>query len=485
MITFITCIIVLILGYVVYGKIVDKRFGMDPNIPTPVKTMADGVDYIEIPLWRMFLIQLLNIAGLGPVFGAILGAMYGPVAYIWIVFGCIFMGAVHDYFSGMMSVRHQGKTLPEVAGIYMGPVFKNIMRLVTIVVLFLVGAAFVNGPAGLLTILTNGVVDFRIWVAIICIYYTLATLLPIDMIIAKIYPIFGAVVVFMAVGLTGYMIFSDLKMVELGVSQIRNFHSNPSSNLLYPMIFIVISCGAISGFHSTQSPLMSRCMTNENQGRKVFFGAMIAEGIVALVWATAAINYFGGPEKLNAISALPNHNPAWIVNEICNSWLGKLGAIIAIIGVVAFPITTGDTAFRSARLLVADILHIDQKKIGKRLLVAVPILIGGFVLSQVDFQIIWKYLGFLNQLLAVLVLWTGSVYMVFHKKKHYIISIPATILTTIVSTYFLIAPYQLGGLSLNANISYIGGVIIGIVTLVVFLIYTKRKNQDVQTHINI
>ncbi|MEI6091866.1 MAG: carbon starvation CstA family protein [bacterium] len=485
MITFITCILVLILGYIVYGKIVDKQFGMDPNRPTPVKTMADGVDYVEMPLWRIFLIQLLNIAGLGPIFGAILGAMYGPIAYLWIVLGSIFMGGVHDYFSGMMSLRHKGMTIPEFTGEYMGPVFKNIMRVITFFCLILVGAAFVNGPAGLLTTLANNAIDYRIWVGIICIYYALATLLPIDVIIGKIYPFFGFVLVFMVVCLTGYMLFSGMPMQEFNMSAFQNHHSNQSENMLYPMIFIIVSCGAISGFHSTQSPLMSRCMTNENQGRKVFFGAMIAEGIIALIWATAAINYFGGPEKLNAITSMPNHNPAWVVNEICNSWLGKLGAVVAIMGVIALPITTGDTAFRSARLLIADIFHVDQKKMSKRLLVAGPILIGGFYLSQIDFTIIWKYFGVINQLLAVIILWTSAVFLVRIKKNHIIVSIPATLLSGIVATYFLIAPNKLGGLGIDANFSYIGGAVIGIATLIIFLISMKRQNKNVETELTI
>ncbi|RLD63102.1 MAG: carbon starvation protein A, partial [Bacteroidetes bacterium] len=352
MFTFIISILALILGYFIYGKFIEKFFGADDKIETPAVRIADGVDYIPMPVWKMYMIEFLNIAGLGPIFGAILGAMYGPVSYIWIVLGCIFMGSVHDYFSGMLSVRHNGASISEVVGKYLGTGFQNFLRIFSILLLIFVGVAFVTGPAGLLESLTGA--NKAIWLYIIFGYYIIATLLPINKIIGKIYPIFGVALLVMAVSIAGAMIFKGasgtLNLHELSFSDFKNFHSNPSQNILFPMMFIVISCGAISGFHSTQAPLMARCMKKESYGRKVFYGAMISEGIVALIWATAAINFFHGTEGLNATAAISGHDPAWIVNEICNSWLGRMGAIFAIIGVVACPITTGDTAFRSARL---------------------------------------------------------------------------------------------------------------------------------------
>lgn len=474
MITFITSILILIAGYFIYGKYVEKKFGADDSIPTPVKTMADGVDYVELPLWRIFMIQLLNIAGLGPIFGAILGAKYGESAYIWIVFGCIFMGATHDYISGMMSIRQGGASISEIIGKYLGNSFKGLSRIVTLLLVIIVGAAFVNGPASLLTTLSDGFLSFPMWVGVIMLYYILATLLPIDKVIGRIYPFFGAVLLIMAFGIGGYMLFSGMPMTEISSNVFHNYQLDTSNNIMFPMIFIVISCGAISGFHSTQSPLMARCLKKESQAKKAFFGAMIAEGILALIWATAAINYFGGPEQLNQMMAMPNHNPAWLVNEVCNSWLGHYGAILAIIGVVACPITSGDTAYRSARLLLSDIFKIDQKSIIKRLLVALPVFILGFGLSQIEFTAIWKYLGILNQSLAVIVLWTGSAYFAYHRKNHWFVTLPATFLTFIVAMYFVVAPNAQGGLFLSVSTGYAVGTIAAVAAIIAFLQYAKK-----------
>ena len=349
MITFLIAILALILGYFIYGKFIERFFGADNSIKTPAIRLKDDVDFIVMPTWKMFTIQFLNIAGLGPIFGAILGALYGPVAYIWIVLGCIFMGASHDYFSGMLSIRNNGSSFPEIVGKYLGTGFQNFLRIFTILLLILVGVAFVTGPAGLLKDLSGG--GFYFWLYGIFAYYLIATLLPINKIIGKIYPLFGAALLIMALMIAGSMILKSfdgsLHLTEISLSQLKNFHSNPGENILYPMMFIVISCGAISGFHSTQSPMMARCMKKESYGRPVFFGAMIAEGIVTIIWATAAMNYFGDTHALNS-TMLSGHNPAWVVNEICSSWLGKVGAIFAIIGVIACPITTGDTAFKCA-----------------------------------------------------------------------------------------------------------------------------------------
>lgn len=455
MITFILSLILLVLGYFTYGKFVEKFFGMDPLRLTPVMKSKDGVDFLPLKPWRMFVIQFLNIAGLGPIFGAILGAMYGPMAYLWIVFGCIFMGATHDYFSGMLSIRDGGNSVPEIVGKYLGDKMKFALRIFSIMLLVFVGVAFVTGPAGLLADLTGG--GKNIWLYVIFAYYLVATLLPVSKIIGKIYPIFGAALMIMAIGIGGSIFYNyfngDIQLMELSFDNMRNFHTDAGSNILFPMMFIVISCGAISGFHCTQSPMMARCMENEKYGRPVFFGSMITEGIVALIWATAAMNFFGGVDGLND-TIVGGHNPAWIVNVICNTWLGKIGAIFAIVGVVACPITTGDTAFRSCRLIIADIFRLPQIKMSSRLLVCVPLFALGFVLSQLDFSTIWKYLGIANQILACIFLWTGAQYLVTENKKHFILSIPATLLSLVCISYLMVAPIKNGGLALDTSLGY-------------------------------
>lgn len=476
MITFLGAILTLILGYIFYGKFIERIFGADNTRETPAISLEDGVDFIPIPTWKIFTIQFLNIAGLGPIFGAILGAMYGPISYIWIVFGCIFMGASHDYFSGMLSIRNKGASLPEIVGNYLGSRIQNFIRIFTILLLLFVGVAFVTGPAGLLTDLTGGGLNW--WLYGIFAYYLLATLLPINKIIGKIYPIFGIALLLMAVSIAGMLIIKGINgsiiLNEISFSELRNLHSNPSQNLLYPMMFIVISCGAISGFHSTQSPMMARCMKKESHGRPVFFGAMIAEGIVALIWATAAMNFFGSTNELNSTIS-SGHNPAWIVNEICNTWLGKIGAIFAVIGVIACPITTGDTAFRSARLTIADIFNYKQKSIKSRLLVSIPLFTIGFILSQLEFSTIWKYLGLSNQILSMVMLWTAAMYLAKKGKNHLLLSIPALFMTAICFTYLLVAPNKNGGLALNSQLGIILGILIAISVFICFLIKSKQK----------
>lgn len=475
MITFVVAVLLLIGAYFTYGKFVEKFFGASSAIPTPVKRLADGVDYVELKPWRIFIIQFLNIAGLGPIFGAIMGAAYGPMAYIWIVVGCIFMGASHDYFSGMLSIRNDGKSLPDMVGKYLGSNIKKAMVIITAFLLMAVGVAFVNGPANLMAVLTG--MKMIYWLYIIFIYYILATLLPIDKIIGKIYPVFGVILLFMAIAVAGAMIFKTfngtLTMTELSFDSFRNMHSNPEVNVLFPMMFVVISCGAISGFHATQSPMMARCMTDEKYGRPSFYGAMIAEGIVALVWATAAISYFGGADGLN-IAADAGKTPAIIVNEICNSWLGRAGAIIAIFGVVVCPITSGDTAFRGLRLLLADAFKYQQKPIKNRLILAIPMFIVAYLLCNLDFSTIWKYVGIINQVLATIVLWTAAAYAVTVKKPHWILSVPATFLTMICVSYFFIAPYKAGGLSLDPMIGYVVGIIVALSVLIIFLNRKKK-----------
>jgi len=478
MITFITAILALVLGYFIYGKFIERFFGADDSIKTPAIRLKDDVDYIVMPTWKMFTIQFLNIAGLGPIFGAILGAMYGPVAYIWIVFGCIFMGATHDYFSGMLSIRNNGASFPEIVGKYLGTGFQNFLRVFTILLLILVGVAFVTGPAGLLKDLTGGGLHF--WLYGIFAYYLVATLLPINKIIGKIYPLFGAALLIMAIAIAGAMIFKSyngsLYLNEISFDQLKNLHSNPGQNILYPMMFIVISCGAISGFHSTQSPMMARCMKKESYGRPVFFGAMISEGIVTIIWATAAMNFFGDAHDLNN-SVIAGHNPAWVVNEICNTWLGKIGAVFAIIGVIACPITTGDTAFRSARLTIADMLNMKQGTIRSRLLVSIPLFAMGLLLSQLEFSTIWKYLGLANQILSMIMLWTGAMYLAQKGKTHYVLSLPACFMTAICFSYLLVAPIKNGGLNIDTNYGILTGMCVAILALSLFLFKIRNKTK--------
>lgn len=478
MITFIVSIALLVTAYFTYGKFVEKFFGADPSRKTPVKRMADGVDYHELKPWRIYVIQFLNIAGLGPIFGAILGAAYGPMAYIWIVFGCIFMGATYDYFSGMLSIRLNGMSLPDIIGKYMGKGVQKFMTIFTGFLLLAVGVSFVNGPADLLAQLTD--MSMTPWLYIIFAYYILATLLPINKIIGQFYPFMGAALLIMAISVGGYMLFNgivgNLSIPEISLDSFRNMHRNPESNILFPMMFIVISCGAISGFHATQSPIMARCIANEKYGRPAFYGAMISEGIVTMIWATAAMTFFHGPEGLNEVAAMGN-TPAIIVNTICNTWLGRAGAVIAIIGVVACPITTGDTAFRSMRLVVADALKFNQKSVKNRLIISIPIFIVAYLLCQFDFSTIWKYVGISNQVLTSITLWTMAVFLTKQGKPHWLISLPATFMTVVCITYFMIAPFKVGGLSLPATLSYSVGIIAGISAFILFYLRTSKNGK--------
>ena len=472
MITFLISITVLIAGYFIYGKFFSRFFGADPNRPVPAIEMADGVDYQVIKPWKIFIIQFLNIAGLGPIFGAILGAAYGPIAYLWIVLGCIFMGAAHDYTAGMLSVRHKGASLNEIIGIYLGKGFQKFLTFVIIVLLFAVGTSFISGPAGLLQQLTG--MNIGVWITIIFIYYLIATLLPIDKIIGNIYPYMGAALLFMAVAVGASLVIKgfsgELQMIELTAGTFHNYKSNSSEYMLIPMLFIVISCGAISGFHATQSPLMARCMSNEKYGRPIFFGAMIAEGVVACIWATAAMAYFGGPEGLNA-AADGGQTPAIIVNTICQSWLGKTGAIIAIIGIIVCPITSGDTAFRSLRLILADAVNYSQKPVKNRIFICIPIFAIAFISCKIDFSAIWTYVGISNQLLAATTLWACAAYFVSVGKNHLVMTLPAIFITYMSVCFLLIAPNVQGGLNLPPLAGYIGGGIAALLCTTVF--YSK------------
>lgn len=483
MITFITAILLLVAGYFVYGKIVERYLDVDPSRKTPAYEKTDGVDYTPLPTWKVFVIQFLNIAGLGPIFGAVTGAAFGPAAYLWIVIGCIFMGAVHDFFAGMMSINNGGVNMPDLAAKYLGKRMKGLMNFVVIFLLMAVGVSFVIGPSGLMQNLTG--IDKEIWLYVIFGYYIIATILPVDKIIGSIYPFMGAVLLFMAVGVGVMLIVGDLNgshhMVELTPAMLKNWHFNPEGNLLIPMMFIVISCGAISGFHATQSPMMARCLKNEKHARPVFYGAMIAEGVVAMIWATAAMAYCGGPEGLNnAMTSVGteingvivrNAQAADLVDLICKSWLGKVGAVIAILGVVICPITSGDTAFRSLRLSLGDLLKYDQKPIVKRVLICLPIFVTAFFFCKVDFSTAWSYLGIANQTLAALVLWTGAAYLTAKGKPHWMCSIPATFLTFICICFIVISPL---GLHLNPVVGYVAG---GVIALAAFIFCILRSRR--------
>ena len=469
MITFTIALLVLIGGYFVYGKFVEKVFGIDPSRKTPAFTKQDGVDYIPMPTWKVFMIQFLNIAGLGPIFGAIMGAKFGTASYLWIVLGSIFAGAVHDFLSGMISLRNGGESLPETIGRYLGVNFKQFMRGFTVLLMVLVGAVFVAGPAGLLAKLTPESLDLSFWATIVFIYYVLATLLPIDKIIGKIYPIFAVALIFMAVGILVMLFWNHPQLPEI-TDGLTNTH--PDGLPIFPMMFISIACGAISGFHATQSPMMARCITNEKYGRPVFYGAMITEGIVALIWAAAA-TYFFHTESGTALFAADsgNDNAAIVVDSITKEWLGTIGGLLAVLGVIAAPITSGDTAFRSARLIVADFLHMDQKPILKRLLISVPLFVVGFIILHVNFSVLWRYFAWCNQTLAVFTLWALTVYLVRENKPYIITLIPALFMTAVCSTYILMAPE---GLALSEVWAYAIAAVVVLFVFGLFLYWKKR-----------
>ena len=458
MITFIICFALLVLAYFTYGKFVEKIMQPDADRKTPAYTMTDGVDYVPMPAWRMFMIQFLNIAGLGPIFGAIMGAKFGTSAYIWIVIGCIFAGATHDYVAGMLSLKHGGESLPDLIGRYLGKKTMNVVRVFSIVLMILVGVVFMSGPAGLLENLTS--IDSFTWTVIIFVYYLMASMLPIDKLIGKVYPLFALALLFMAVGIMFQLIMHWPSIPELW-DGVGNTHPNAENVPIFPMLFISIACGAISGFHATQSPMMARCMTNEKQGRPIFYGAMIVEGIVALIWAAAA-NYFfmqNGKDVSNA---------AIIVNDITKHWLGAIGAVVAVLGVIFAPITSGDTAFRSARLIVADMLKMPQQKIKNRLIICVPLFVvaaGILWYSLADkqgFDIIWRYFAWSNQTLSVFTLWAMTVYLYNNKRKYTLVAlIPALLMTMVTVLYILIAPE---GFTLPYNIG------LAIATLCVLLV---------------
>jgi carbon starvation protein CstA len=476
MITFLLSIVALIAGYLIYGRFVERIFGADPNKETPAFRLRDGIDFVPMGWGKIFLIQFLNIAGLGPIFGAIAGAMWGPVAFLWIVLGSIFAGAVHDYFSGMLSIKHDGLSIPEVVGKYLGPGFKQFMRGFTVILMVLVGAVFIMGPAKILSGFNMGFIGYGVWIWVIFAYYLIATLLPIDKLIGRIYPVFGLALLFMALGISISLIAHHYTIPELTPGNFVNMNDEADIFPIFPMLFITIACGAISGFHSTQSPLMARCLKNEKQGRKVFYGAMITEGIVALIWAAAAMSFFGGVGELNGVMREHGGNAAWAVNEISNSLLGKIGGVLAILGVVAAPITSGDTAFRSARLIVSDFLKVKQVKIINRLAVSIPLFLIGYLLTRINFSIVWRYFAWSNQTLATIVLWAISVYLIREKKFYWITLIPSVFMTAVTLTYLLIAPE---GFRLSAEIGYPAGIGCALIALFLFYYLSGFKERRV------
>ena len=481
MITFVLSFIALILGYLFYGRFVERVFGPDDRV-TPAVAKADGLDYIVLPSWKVFMIQFLNIAGTGPIFGAIMGAKFGPVAYLWIVFGCIFAGATHDFLSGMLSMRHDGAGLPELIGHYLGKTTRNVMLVFTVLLLVMVGTVFVYSPAEILHNIGGSSI---MWICIIFCYYIIATMLPIDKIIGKVYPLFAFSLLFMAAALMVVLFVKWPTLPELWTNfGNMGFDADSSwTDSIFPALFITIACGAISGFHATQSPLMSRCLKSEKLGRPVFYGAMITEGLVALIWATVSMYFFYAPtpgyEEMQVATGFHTSAPA-VVNYVCNDWLGVVGGILAMLGVVAAPITSGDTAFRSGRLIVAEWLKLNQRPIINRLYICIPMFLCsiGMLVWQMEnpdgFNTIWQYFGWSNQTLSVFTLWALTVYLVRARKPFVITLIPALFMTTVCSTFIFVSKQAL---HLDPALGYSLGFICFLVALTWFCAWYKKENK--------
>lgn len=474
MITFLCCLSVLIASYFLYGKFLDKLTGVDGKAQVPSERLYDGVDYMPLPRWRIFLIQLLNIAGTGPIFGAILGACYGPVAFLWITIGGVLFGAMHDYMSGVISLRNDGKSLSEIIGKYLGGGMHKLTTVLIPLLMVLVGGVFIVTPSQILADKTA--LPYMVWVAIIIAYYFVATVLPIDKIIGKIYPIFGAALIAMAVMLFGVLIFGDYQIPEL--TSFTNMHFNAEKLPIIPTLFISIACGAISGFHATQSPLMARCMTNEKQSRPIFFGAMISESIIALIWAAMAMAFFGGVEALNDYMQANGNNAGVAVSLICDTTLGRIGSILAIMGVVIAPITSGDTAFRSARLILADMLHYDQKPIYKRLIVSLPLFAMGVGIAFMEFDVIWRYFAWSNQALSVITLWMITSWLMRRGSRWSIIALVPAICMTYVCSSFLFVSGQFVGMGATPLAYIYGGAVTAVIAgLMIYIIRNKIGNE--------
>ena len=493
MISFILCLALLIVGYLTYGKVVDNTFGPDDR-ETPAVRINDGVDYVVMPQWKLFLVQLLNIAGLGPIFGALQGALWGPVVFLWITFGTIFAGGVHDYFSGMISERNDGSSIAEVTGKYLGSLMQNVMRVFSVVLLIMVGTVFAVGPAGLIVTLfknsgASGLLTTTLfWLIIILTYYFIATFISIDKIIGKIYPVFGICLIIMAVGvIIGIYTNPEFTIPEIW-SHFYNMH--PSGTPIWSFMFITVAYGAISGFHSTQSPLMARCMKSEKQGYFVFYGAMVAEGIIALIWAAAGCALYKTTGGLNTgLAEVLAGGQSAAIYDVCFRTMGGIGVALAMIGVVVCPITSGDTAFRSARLTLADWFHIDQGSYANRLKLCIPVLGAGAVLGignatgLIDYTVIWRYFSWTNQTLAMIVLWAASMFLFTEKKNYWVTAVPATFMSAVSATYFILAPECLGGfinaktaegaVIYNTALAYPVGIVFAGLMLFLFIRATK------------
>ena len=482
MITFFISFVALVLGYLLYGKFVSKVFAPDDR-KTPAVVINDGIDYVPMPNWKIFMIQFLNIAGTGPIFGAIMGAKFGPAAYLWIILGCIFAGATHDFFSGMLSMRNNGADLPALIGKYLGKTPRNVMLVFSVVLLIMVGTVFVYSPAEILGHISGGSL---LWIIVIFAYYVVATMLPIDKIIGKIYPIFSFSLLFMAVALIVMLLIKMPVLPELwdGLGNMAKEQDPSFTDNIFPCLFITIACGAISGFHATQSPLMARCLKSEKMGRPIFYGSMITEGLVALVWATVAMWFFydsptPGYEQLAAAKGFHTSAPM-VVTTVCQDWLGILGGVLAILGVVAAPITSGDTAFRSARLIVASALKLNQKPKMNRLYVCLPIFVVSIALrawqsSNPDgFNVIWQYFGWSNQTLSVFTLWAITVYLVRKNKPYVITLLPALFMTGVCSTYLFISKQAFG---LQEDLAYYLGILTVIIAMVWFVVWIRKYGE--------
>ena len=514
MIWFLFCIAILVAGYFIYGKVVEKIFVINPNKNTPAYTMADGVDYVPMSKKRIWLIQLLNIAGTGPIFGPILGALYGPVAMLCIVFGCIFAGAVHDYMCGMLSVRNGGASMPYLTGKYLGHPLKHFVNLLAVVLLLLVGVVFVASPAQLMSAITmdtlgtqaTGAISVNnaesvvtatsnvantvfgmtkekilvIWTVIIFIYYIIATLLPIDKIIGRIYPFFGGLLLFMSVGMTYGLLKKEFASEDvyffssIGGLTIESFFQNfqPKGDApIWPLLFLTITCGALSGFHATQTPLMARCAMNESEGRFIFYGAMIAEGVIALIWCAVGMSFY--PDLVSLQEAIAAGSPSKVVYDSSLTYLGFIGGVFAVLGVVILPITSGDTAFRAARLIIAEFLNLEQRSFSKRLLIALPLFVVGFIISKVDFTILWRYFSWANQTVAMIMLWTAAAYLYRYRKFHWICTLPAIMMSAACFTFLA---YNKIGFELDYQLSvYIGFGLTALVTFA-FFFFVKRES---------
>lgn len=487
MITFLICLTALVVAYFTYGRYLEKVCEVNPDNPVPSKTHYDGVDYIPLPRWRIFLIQLLNIAGLGPIFGALLGAAYGPVAFLWITLGGIFIGAMHDFVAGVISLKNNGLSLPEIIGKYMGEGTRKFMRIAALLLMVLVGAVFMSQPAELIaanislpsleTAMSSNM-SWEVFVVIILIlvYYILATIMPIDKIIGRIYPVFGLAVLVMAFGILVVLLFNSDRYAIPELTSLSNCIADAEKFPIVPMLFTTIACGAISGFHATQSPMMARCMTNEIQSRSVFYGAMIAESIIALIWAAIAMAFWGGAEGLNNAIAEYGGSAARMVNTISVETLGSFVAPFVIIGVVACAITSGDTAFRSARLIAADMLGISQAGLTKRVLVSLPLfMLGVFIIFALPFQTIWSYFAWMNQTLATITLWCITVYLAKHRKPIVIGLVPALFMTYVCSSYIFISPMMVG--LENRVVAYVLGGVLSVLIGVVILFQFRKGDK--------